>query len=129
MSLEATLAELVQMLDQRLREITAELERRSPPEPTTRGIADAYLLWLLEHGSLTLTGAEPILKIHDNTVFDLCELKTRVRKRILKTGCATAEELAAFGRKRLLEIRYCGQTTVSEIRAFLREKHGLELAD
>jgi DNA-directed RNA polymerase alpha subunit len=125
MSLEATLAELVQMLDQRLREITAELERRSPPEPTTRGIADAHLLWLLKHGSLSVS--DQLLRY--SKPMDLSELSLRAINAITRSGCKTALELAFFGRTRLLDLPPTGETTVSEIQQFLRVNHGLELAD
>lgn len=193
MSLEATLAELIPMLDQRLREITAELHRRPltgpVPDTTTRGIADAHLLWLLEFGSLMFRDLEKSLSVRTCNIIRQTDCKTptqlarfgaaglrelhdckeshiqeiadylqekyglqlvgvqpsiapdpgaplgpvdlgvRARKVIRVSGCTTARELAAFGRKRLLEIRNCGETGVREIRDFLLTKYGLELAD
>jgi DNA-directed RNA polymerase alpha subunit len=129
MSLEATLAELVQMLDQRLREITAELHRRPLPEPAldtvNRATADAYLFWLLEHGSIPVSVHPPQFQ----KPLDLSELTVRAINAIGRSGCKTAFELACFGRTRLLDLPHCGETTVNEIRALLQENHGLELAD
>jgi hypothetical protein len=125
MSLEATLAELIQMLDQRLREITAELERRFPSDTTTRGIADAYLLWLLEHGSRPVSTQF----FRSQKSIDLSELSIRAMNTIARSGCKSTFELAYFGRTRLLNLPHTGEMTVSEIQQFLRVNHGLELAD
>lgn len=53
----------------------------------------------------------------------------RVAKAILKSGCTTPEEVAAFGAERLLEIRGCGVTTLNAIRDWLREDFHLTLRE
>jgi hypothetical protein len=56
-------------------------------------------------------------------------LETRLYRTIHSSGCSSAGELAAFGKRRLRKIQNCGATTVHKIEAFLRETYGLELAD
>jgi hypothetical protein len=55
-------------------------------------------------------------------------LGQRVWDAIRTSGCVTPVELAEFGAARLRKIRLVGPTTVDEIRTFLRDRYGLELA-
>jgi hypothetical protein len=127
MSLESTLAKLVDMLNRRLHEITAELHRQLPPASDTanRATADAHLLWLLKHGSLSVS--DQFLRY--SKPMDLSDMSVRAINTIARSGCKTALELAFFGRTRLLNLSHSGETTVSEIQQFLRVNHGLELTD
>jgi DNA-directed RNA polymerase alpha subunit len=93
--------------------------RPPPPVPEKDAVADAYLRFLQG-------GMEAM------EMLDLSGSGVRVRNAIGKANrqgeCRTPSELARYGESRLLDLRNVGYSTVEEIREFLRDKYGLELA-
>jgi hypothetical protein len=99
----------------RLLEHWSESVLKPPVDP----IADACLLcWKGSYREIPSVGAG----WYDH-------LETRLYRTIHFSGCSSAGELAAFGKRRLRGIRNCGALTVWKIEEFLRETYGLELAD
>jgi DNA-directed RNA polymerase alpha subunit len=77
--------------------------------------ADARLAWLT--GQLT-----------DATPIDRTYLSTRVYNILDCERIETVGQLALYGRARLSLLRGCGVTAIDEIRHYLRDRHGMELA-
>lgn len=55
-------------------------------------------------------------------------LALRGVRAVVKTGCTSPAELAAYGRDRLAALKQVGPVTLREVDEFLQAKHGLRLA-
>jgi hypothetical protein len=93
--------------------------RPPPPVPERDAVADAHLRFLQG-------GTEAM------EMLDLSGVGNRVWMAIMRANkqgeCRTPSELARYGESRLLGMKNVGRSTVEEIRNFLRDKYGMELA-
>jgi hypothetical protein len=103
---------------ERMNQANLTVARDAEPKSVQNPSADGYLAWL-----------NGVSFREDGGDFrDVLNLDVRSRKIIWKTGCKTADALAAYGARRLRDHKNCGSVTVGYIRDALKAKFGLTLA-